>query len=179
MIGSEARNAKRGLRIAACCTALSALTLNASPIDDALLDAIAFVETGNQNIPGDGGEAIGVYQLHASACADAGSRHRDVWDRRTGRETARVYLGQLHAVLLRALKREPSCGELYAAYNCGPSKFIRRGCALARCPRITRVRAAIVTTLVLDRQYQSLMKRTAALRGVPLPNSHKTYAKNK
>lgn len=145
-------------------------------VDDALLDAVAIVESNGRNVPGDNGRAAGVYQLHTAACADNGAAHAEAWDRTRAREIARRHLESLNDRLAAALGRKPSIPGLYAAYNLGWDGFKRRGFRLARCPSSTRRAAAVVAALVRARdaaefetRYQQLAANTERMLASQVP----------
>lgn len=132
-------------------------------ISDALLDAVAEVESQWQNVPGDGGRAAGVWQLHVGACADAGGRHADAWQLDRARTLARCYLKITLDRLRRGMRREPSIEELYAGYNLGARGFRQCGFDLRRCNTVTRGRAAMVARLVDDAKSAVLERRCREL----------------
>ena len=140
-----------------------------SPISPHLLSAIAAVESGNRNIPGDHGRAAGPFQLHAAACADTGHPHAAAWTP-AARDIAATYLTGLFCRLSPVLGRSPSAGELYAAYNLGFAGFQRRGFNHERCPRRTRAAALAVERMVwaaesaaLDAQFAEISRAAAKL----------------
>jgi hypothetical protein len=51
-------------------------------------------------------------------------------------------LDHIEERLLKAMGRNPSLGEIYAAYNLGITGFARRGYRLSDCPESTRRNAA-------------------------------------
>ena len=115
-------------------------------ITDKFLDAVAMVESsGRTNAVGDGGKALGMFQLHRAAWEDAAKIDPTlVKDYKTGalnpataRRAARVYFEILSARLIRA-NVAPSPAALYAAYNCGFAGFSKRGFDLAKCPSSTQ-----------------------------------------
>lgn len=136
---------------------------NCATVDRHLVDAVALVETGHRNVAGDNGRAAGVWQMHAAACSDAGITHVQAWHREAAGAAAARYLRQLGAQLGNALRREPSAAQLYAAWNLGFEGFRRRRFDLRRCPAITRQRAMIVESAVIDRRYSELIARGVAL----------------
>ena len=114
-------------------------------ITDKFLDAVAMVESsGRTNAIGDGGKALGMFQLHRAAWEDAAKIDRSLGDYKTGamnretsRRAARVYFSILSARLIRA-QAANSPAHLYAAYNVGFTGFSKRGFDLAKCPASTQ-----------------------------------------
>lgn len=119
-------------------------------VTDPFLDAIERIEShGCATALGDHGRARGPFQLWAAAWEDvnrqriasghppaaycSGSTNRAV-----ARSYARDYLLLLESRLARCLHRPPTLCELYAAYNCGHSRFERLGFSLRRVPATTR-----------------------------------------
>lgn len=114
-------------------------------ITDKFLDAVAMVESsGRTNAIGDGGKALGMFQLHRAAWEDAAKIDRSLGDYKTGalnretsRRAARVYFQILSDRLIRA-QAANSPAMLYAAYNCGFTGFSKRGFDLTKCPASTQ-----------------------------------------
>lgn len=159
-----------GVRIAECGVglALVATPMAAAEISEAMVNAVIEVESGGRNVSGDNGKAVGIGQVHEAACADVGIAHEAAWLPSTGREATRRYLTQLQARLRCGMRREPTAAQLYAAYNVGPTRFAQRGYNIARCPRITRERAARVQRCVNDATHAALSARTAAMFHKPI-----------
>ena len=125
---------------------------------DRLLDAIARVESGVKPwAVGDGGKALGAFQIHAAAWSDVNRvrekegriqhRHSAAFNPAVAREYAREYLTLLNIELAKALGRYPAPSETYAAYNLGFAGFKRRGFKVDNCPVTTRKACARVDTL--------------------------------
>jgi hypothetical protein len=118
-----------------------------------LLNRIAQIESrGISSTIGRRGER-GAFQIDLAAWTDISSvrRHQGLtvfdWSAAhtpAGRAYASTYLGMLRIDLTRALRRVPTDGELYAAYNLGFAGFARRGFVLARCPARTRAAAGLL-----------------------------------
>jgi len=137
-------------KLAVLAALLLAAPAGAVEINGKLLAAVAFVESnGNHRAVGDQGKANGAFQLHRPAWTDAGK-----WLKANGYKTttytkgvndpsvaaiyARTYLAMIHGQLAKRMKREPTAGELYAAYNMGVGGFARRGFDVRRTPATTR-----------------------------------------
>lgn len=118
---------------------------SSNSISDKFLDAVAMVESsGRTNAVGDGGKALGMFQLHRAAWEDAAKIEPSLGAYKTGalnpataRRAARVYFQILSARLIRA-NVAPSPAMLYAAYNCGFTGFSKRGFDLSNCPASTQ-----------------------------------------
>lgn len=150
-------------------------------ISDDLLDAVAEVESQWQNVPGDGGRAAGIWQLHVGACADAGGRHVDAWQPDRARTLARCYLKITLDRLRRGMRREPTTAELYAGFNLGARGFRQCGFDLRRCNAVTRARATTVARrvdeaegLALERRYRELCECGERLRNSRPPEAGPT-----
>lgn len=123
--------------LSGCTPALAGLSL---------LDAIAQVESsGNAKAIGDGGKAVGMFQLHRAAWEDArrqcpriGEHQLGALDPVRSRLAAESYLTILAARFHRATHHKPTPGELYACYNVGFSRFQSLGFDLQRAPRTTQ-----------------------------------------
>lgn len=130
-----------------------------------LIDAIAIVETGNRNIPGDHGAALSPFQIHRGAWEDVKKRFGDptkeiylnIGDRfediaQTGdlrmfaRNCATGYSFILEQRLKKAL--QPATPEnIYACWNLGFEKFKANGFKLTKCPPSTTRNARMVAEL--------------------------------
>ncbi len=114
------------------------------------LSAVRYVESCNGVfVHGDGGESLGDFQISEGAWTDVNawrksrklpcySYNRHVFDRKVNRGYAADYLSILHRDLTKNLKRAPTSGELYAAYNMGLSQFAQCKYRLARVNPVTR-----------------------------------------
>lgn len=122
-----------------------AVSVASAQVSEKFLDAVAQVESsGRANAIGDGGKALGMFQLHRAAWEDASKVDRTLGDYKTGalnpataRRAARVYFEILSARLVRA-QAANSPANLYAAYNLGFAGFSRRGFSLVKCPASTQ-----------------------------------------
>ena len=129
---------------------------------DALMRAVREVESSNgRRVYGDSGRSLGPFQISEAAWVDV-----SVWRKARGLKVysyehhalhsyinqayAADYMSMIHAELSRKLRREPTAGEIYAAYNMGLGNF-------AEC----RYRLAEVnpTTARKCRQINQLMER--------------------
>lgn len=124
-------------------------------VTEKFLDAVAQVESsGKPNAVGDGGKALGMFQLHRAAWEDAAKIDRSLGDYNTGalnpetsRRAARVYFNALSARLIRAhVANSPA--NLYAAYNLGFTGYSKRGFSLGKCPATTQRAVKKLTTLL-------------------------------
>jgi hypothetical protein len=100
-----------------------------------LLHAVRYVEsTDGLFTYGDLGKSLGDFQLSEGAWIDVTAWRkarqlktydydRHVYNRVVNRAYAANYITMLHDELERVYKREPSAGEIYAAYNMGLGKF--------------------------------------------------------
>lgn len=113
--------------------------------DAALLAAVAQVESaGNPLAQGDGGRALGAFQVHAAAWMDANAwraRHgappipREAWQDPGGqRAIAFAYLAVCRERLQRAGIAKPTVGQTYLAFTMGPGAFLAIGGDPARAP---------------------------------------------
>jgi hypothetical protein len=132
-----------------------------------LIDAIAIVESGGKNVPGDHGAALSIFQIHEAAWADVRKRfgiHQDPIDLDVGthftdisgddltsrfraRNCATGYVFILEERLKRA-GQEASPENVYACWNLGFDGFKHRHFMLARCPKITFQKARRVGQLI-------------------------------
>lgn len=142
----------------ACSWPILALQSASLIPSDKLLVAIATVESGRKPwAVGDHGLAFGAFQIHKAAWADVNITrkesgktqfaHARAFDPEISKEYAREFLAMLNLQLSQAMKRYPSPGETYAAYNLGVSGFSRRKFKMERCPITTRNAAARVERL--------------------------------
>tara|TARA_Y100000310_G_scaffold328892_1_gene397780 strand:- start:3001 stop:3594 length:594 start_codon:yes stop_codon:yes gene_type:complete len=126
------------------------VTTNAVEINGALIHAVAMVESNNNHrAVGDQGKANGAFQMWKPAWTDC-SRwlkkngfkttpyEKGVNDPTISHQYCKIYLSLLHSQLRRKMGRDPSAGELYAAYNLGVRGFERRGFQLDKTPEITQ-----------------------------------------
>jgi hypothetical protein len=126
----------------------------------ALLKAVRVVESSDGlNLYGDGGRSLGPFQLSEGAWADVNGWRKShgltVYAYRThvmhdyiNRVYAADYLAMIHSELSRKLHREPTHGEIYAAYNMGLSKFAVCGYRLANVNAETARKCRQVHALV-------------------------------
>lgn len=113
--------------------------------DEPLLDKIAKVESRQSSAAvGDGGRALGAWQMHRAAWDDACRRlgvswpHKDATSPDKARAVAREHLRWLHAGFTAATRRQPTPADSYALWNLGVRGYERRGWDITRCPIITR-----------------------------------------
>lgn len=131
-----------------------------------LIDAIAIVESGNKNVPGDHGAALSPFQMHRAAWEDVrarfgkkdgaiylevGERFEDIAaDDMTGKFRARNAATGLMFILEERLTRvhQPVTPEnIYACWNLGFEGFKHRHFNLKLCPIRTVQRARRVAEL--------------------------------
>lgn len=145
-------------------TFITASSCRGSVVSERFLDALSFVESSNRdNVIGKRGE-IGRFQITKRAKSDVdrispgltvtspletegrrvseGALSAPAFHSLTnpiiGRAYARAYCLWLESRITRALRRPATAGEVYAAYNCGPTRFASRGYRLSRCPLKTQ-----------------------------------------
>lgn len=149
-----ARGAERNL-----CSIRVPSVAQTSVVTSQFLDAMEQVESGRDaGAVGDNGRARGSFQFWASAWEQVNTLRNNqglarmnyylCTNRAIARSFAVTYLRWLESSLAATLRRSPTCHELYAAWNLGPSGFRARGFSLARCPRRTRSAAQRVENLV-------------------------------
>ncbi len=121
-----------------------------------LLDQIRHIESADGRMTvGDNGRSLGDYQLSEAAWMDVNSRRKargvpvydysqHVWSSKVSRLYAAEYLRILHTRLEGRLKRHPTWGEIYAAYNMGFDAFARGQCRLANANPITIRRSTML-----------------------------------
>ncbi len=114
-----------------------------------LLSAVKLVESSDGLFTyGDQGRSLGDFQLSEGAWLDVTSWRRSqglkvypydryVYNRSINRLYAADYLALLHGELTRKLKRAPSVGEIYAAYNMGLGTFAQCDYKLANVNPVT------------------------------------------
>ena len=122
---------------------------NWRPSED-FLSAVRYVESYNGVfVRGDGGQSLGDFQISEAAWTDVNgwrktrklqcyNYDRHVFDRKLNRLYAADYLSILHQELTQKLKRAPTSGELYAAYNMGLSQFAQCKYRLNQVNPVTR-----------------------------------------
>jgi hypothetical protein len=120
---------------------------------DALMKAVRQVESNNGKILyGDSGKSLGAFQMSEAAWLDVSA-----WRRARGQKVysyenhalhtyinqvyASDYLSMIHGELSRKLKRAPTAGEIYAAYNMGLGNFAGCGYRLAKVNPVTARKA--------------------------------------
>jgi hypothetical protein len=118
--------------------------------DERLLDALCQVESsGGRFVSGDGGRSLGHFQMQKASWADVLDWRKKqnlpthdyqthVFDSRISRLYAADYLTILHTRLKSQYNREPTAGELYAAYNMGLTGFRKCNYDLAQVNPVTR-----------------------------------------
>jgi hypothetical protein len=153
------------LSVVSCAVVAVAATATATewrPSDDFLM-AVREVESSNGKFKvGDSGQSLGDFQLSEAAWLDVNS-----WRRSRGLKTyhyeqavfngfinkvyASNYLTILHGELSRALRRAPSHGELYAAYNMGLTEFAECNYRLTRVNAMTRAKVRQINEFLAAR----------------------------
>tara|TARA_E500000081_G_C6107452_1_gene340841 strand:+ start:52 stop:666 length:615 start_codon:yes stop_codon:yes gene_type:complete len=138
---------------AAGCFAFMAVA-QAVEINGKLIHAVAMVESNNNHrAVGDQGKANGAFQMWKPAWQDCSKwlkksgfkttpYEKGVNDPTISHQYCKIYLSILNGQLRRAIGREPSAAEIYAAYNLGYTGFKRRGFDISKTPSITQ-RAAV------------------------------------
>lgn len=128
---------------------LTAAAAHATVVTDQFLERVAYVESNNRSSAvGDNGKARGAFQFwsigweHTSQLRKAKGlpvySYYAASDAAKATEYARTYLQYLEASLKKSLGREPTAGEVYAAWNCGLGRFRQLGFDLSRVPTTTK-----------------------------------------
>ena len=124
------------------------------------LKAVRQVESsGGRFLVGDEGRSLGEFQISEAAWLDVNSwreaRSLKTYDYRENvmnafinRVYASNYLSFLHDQLRRRLGRQPTLGEMYAAYNMGLKAFAECGFKLTRVNATTRGRCQQIEAMV-------------------------------
>lgn len=127
---------------------------------DAFLRAVSFIESSNGKFTiGDDGESLGEFQLSEAAWLDVNKWRKErslktysyteyVHHAFINRVYASNYLTILYGELSRKLDREPTHGELYAAYNVGLATFARCDFNLERVNAVTREKCRQIGEMV-------------------------------
>jgi hypothetical protein len=127
------------------------------------LQAVRMVESSNgQNKYGDHGDSLGDFQLSEAAWLDVNdwrkarnlkTYHYDqsVFNGYINRVYAADYLSILYGELNRKLKRQPTPGELYAAYNIGLFTFAKCDYQVNRVNSATRAKCQQIGTLLASK----------------------------
>jgi hypothetical protein len=128
------------------------------------LKAVCFVESSNgQFIYGDSGRSLGDFQLSESAWLDVNewrkarrlqtySYNRHVFNSFINKVYASNYMTILYSELHRKLKRVPTPGEVYAAYNIGIGTFAQCDFQLHRVNSITRQKCRQIREIMIQLQ---------------------------
>jgi hypothetical protein len=120
---------------------------------DALMSAVRQVESNNGKLLyGDSGKSLGAFQMSEAAWLDVSA-----WRKGRGlkvysyenhalhsyinRAYAADYMSMIHTELTRKLRRAPTAGEIYAAYNMGLGNFAECGYRLAKVNPVTARKA--------------------------------------
>ncbi|MEO7298071.1 MAG: transglycosylase SLT domain-containing protein [Verrucomicrobiota bacterium] len=141
---------------------LGSFSLEAAPWrpDARLLNAVCQVESNSGKYTyGDNGRSLGHFQLQQGAWSDVTEWRKkrnlltydyrgNVFNPQISRSYAANYLTILHDGLLQEYRREPSAGELYAAYNLGMTSFRKCNFKLAQVNSTTEARCKLVNALV-------------------------------
>lgn len=126
-----------------------------------LLDAVCQIESsGGQFTYGDDGLSLGHFQIQKGAWQDVVEWRRkqnlpthdyrkNVFNPRISRIYASNYLTLLYSRLKAHYKREPTPGELYAAYNMGMTSFRKCNFDLNQVNPVTSAKCQQITALVL------------------------------
>lgn len=116
---------------------------------DALLRAVQQVESsGGIWVYGDSGRSLGAFQMSEGAWADVNAWRRsrglkvysysgNVMNPYLNRTYASNYLSMIHGELSRKMRRNPTAGEIYAAYNMGLKNFEECNYRLAEVNPVT------------------------------------------
>ncbi len=127
---------------------------------DRFLDAVCQIESGGGRFTyGDRGLSLGHFQIQKSTWADVVEWRKkqnlpthdykdNVFNQRISRIYAANYFTILYGRLKQQYRREPTAGELYAAYNMGLEGFRRCNYNLTQVNPITEAKCKQVMALV-------------------------------
>ena len=143
-LGGRPKKIKKMLKSILLASLVSSSCL--ASVSEKFLDSVAQIESsGRLNCIGDGGKALGQFQLHRAAWEDAkknnpslGDYQTAAFDRDKSRQAARIYFDILTARFRRATGQYPTHGQLYALYNCGFTTFRKAQFQVDRAPLSTR-----------------------------------------
>ncbi len=136
-----------------------------------MLQAISSVESGNGRfLYGDDGHSLGEFQICQRAWDDVSawrrvrglrtySYTRHVFDARVNRLYASDYLTLLQQQLATRLKRPPTIGQIYAAYNMGFSSFAECGFRVSRVNAGTARKCRDIERMVREADRQVAFNR--------------------
>jgi hypothetical protein len=162
-INLNVRTARQTLRLSLICTALlvgSAVSgFGATIITDAFVEAVAQIESGGgRQTIGDGGKAIGWWQMHEPAWQDASDfrarkglptwSYENTHDPEVARLYARDYLTILESQLRNAFGENVTVEMIYAAYNIGFGRFQSRDFLIEKTPATTQAACARLKQLI-------------------------------
>lgn len=145
---------------AAAIAALPANVATKEAADWKFLQAVALVESGvHYNTIGDGGKALGAWQMHVGAWVDGNAwlkaHGRKTWNRsswlnkKAQQEVAYGFL-QVCKERLEKAKVEVSPENIYLVWSMGVSAFAETGYNPLKCPRAKLDAAARVENLFLE-----------------------------
>ena len=135
-----------------------------------LLTAVRWVEScDGLFLYGDHGRSLGEFQLSEAAWLDVSlwrrghgfrsyAYRRYVMNPQINRIYAADYLTIIHDELLRKLRREPTPGEMYAAYNMGLGSFASCRYRLARVNPITARKCQQINQALLHNSHRFAME---------------------
>jgi hypothetical protein len=127
---------------------------------NALLRAVKHVESNNgRQLYGDSGRSLGAFQISEGAWADVSAYRRargqkvysydqHVMHGFINQAYAADYLAIIHAELSSKLRRTPTPGELYAAYNMGLANFAECKYRMANVNPVTARKARQIHQLM-------------------------------
>jgi hypothetical protein len=130
--------------------------------EERFLNAIRFVESSNGRfLIGDGGRSLGDFQMSEAAWKDVTgwrtNRGLRTYDYRAhalnpkiNRIYAADYLTILRGQLKKKLKRSPTPGEIYAAYNLGLAGFAQSSYKLSRVNSMTAKKCALISRMLQE-----------------------------
>lgn len=138
---------------------LAARVANSSVVTDCFIRAVEQVESsGVSSAIGDNGRARGSFQFWAAAWMDVNrvramrGQERIPYSHATNRAVAHSFAGDylriIESRLAKLLNRPPTRGEVYAAFNCGVSRFTQLGASLHNTPPSTRKAVAKLETIL-------------------------------
>lgn len=139
-------------------TILLTVAVSGYAVSQDMLKAVAMVESSNNpKAVGDGGKALGMYQLHKPAWEQISEQRKkaglETWswsyalDKDISAIYASAYMDWLSNSLKVKLKREPAPWEVYAAYNRGLGGFAKVNYNFSSLPSHTQKACKKITSL--------------------------------
>jgi hypothetical protein len=146
---------------------------------DEFLDVIRKIESADgQFTLGDHGNSRGDFQISAGAWLDVSAWRRVhnlitfdyetwVWDPAVSRSYAADYCRILRDHLAQKMKRQPTLGEVYAAYNMGFTAFARCQFRLEKVNTVTATKCRYIDSLLAANRPPGVFDQALSLAGNP------------